>query len=131
MSEPQNTDTPEDPELQDNLNFFAYVEGLGRKSFDPLSAEGLEIQARYVHELPQHPMDVLRRIMVNPFCSPNERISAAKIVMEYSMRKVPSNVELTGKNGAAIKLDTSALAKLSIEELSQMEALLAKLNPTE
>jgi hypothetical protein len=76
-------------------------------------------------------MDVLRRIMVNPFCSPNERISAAKTVMEYSMRKVPSNVELTGKNGAPIKLDTSALSKLSLEELAQMEELLAKLNPTE
>jgi hypothetical protein len=76
-------------------------------------------------------MDVLRRIMVNPFCSPNERISAAKTVMEYSMRKVPSNVEFTGKNGAPIKLDTSALSKLSLEELAQMEELLAKLNPTE
>jgi hypothetical protein len=130
MSEAQTPDTPEDPEVQDNLTFLAYVEGLGRKSIDPLSTEGLEIQAKYVLSLPQHPMDVLRRIMVNPFCSPNERISAAKTVMEYSMRKVPSNVELTGKNGAPIKLDTSDLAKLSIEELSQMEALLAKLNPT-
>lgn len=131
MAEVQTTDIPENPEVQDALTFLSYIEGLGRKSIDPLSAEGLEIQAKYVHDLPQHPMDVLRRIMVNPFCSPNERISAAKTVMEYSMRKVPSNVELTGKNGAAIKLDTSSLAKLSIEELSQMETLLAKLNPEE
>jgi hypothetical protein len=131
MSEAQITPTPENPDEPDNLTFLSYIEGLGRKSIDPLSAEGLEIQAKYVQDLPQHPMDVLRRIMVNPFCSPNERISAAKTVMEYSMRKVPSNVELTGKNGAPIKLDTSALAKLSLEELAQMEELLAKLNPTE
>jgi hypothetical protein len=131
MSEAQTTPSPEEPELQDDLTFLSYIEGLGRKTIDPLSAEGLEIQAKYVLSLPQHPMDVLRRIMVNPFCSPNERISAAKTVMEYSMRKVPSNVELTGKNGAPIKLDTSALSKLSLEELAQMEELLAKLNPTE
>jgi hypothetical protein len=131
MSEAQTTPSPEEPELQDDLTFLSYIEGLGRKSIDPLSAEGLEIQAKYVQALPQHPMDVLRRIMTNPFCSPNERISAAKTVMEYSMRKVPSNVELTGKNGAPIKLDTSALSKLSLEELAQMEELLAKLNPTE
>jgi hypothetical protein len=131
MSEAQTTPSPEEPELQDDLTFLSYIEGLGRKTIDPLSAEGLEIQAKYVLSLPQHPMDVLRRIMVNPFCSPNERISAAKTVMEYSMRKVPSNVEFTGKNGAPIKLDTSALSKLSLEELAQMEELLAKLNPTE
>jgi hypothetical protein len=131
MSEAQTTPSPEEPELQDDLTFLSYIEGLGRKTIDPLSAEGLEIQAKYVLSLPQHPMDVLRRIMVNPFCSPNERISAAKTVMEYSMRKVPSNVELTGKNGAPIKLDTSALSKLSLEELAQMEELLAKLNPTD
>jgi hypothetical protein len=131
MSEAQTTPSPEEPELQDDLTFLSYIEGLGRKSIDPLSAEGLEIQAKYVQALPQHPMDVLRRIMINPFCSPNERISAAKTVMEYSMRKVPSNVELTGKNGAPIKLDTSALSKLSLEELAQMEELLAKLNPTD
>ena len=131
MSEAQTTPSPEEPELQDDLTFLSYIEGLGRKTIDPLSAEGLEIQAKYVLSLPQHPMDVLRRIMVNPFCSPNERISAAKTVMEYSMRKVPSNVEFTGKNGAPIKLDTSALSKLSLEELAQMEELLAKLNPTD
>ena len=122
-----NTSIPDDASPEDTLNFLSYVEGLGRKTLDPLSKEALDIQAQYTLALPQHPMDVLRRIMVNPFCSPNERISAAKTVMEYSMRKVPSNVELTGKDGGAIKLDAIALAKLTSEELDQMQDLLTKI----
>lgn len=113
----------------DTANFLAYIEGIGRKGVDPLSPEALKIQAQYVAELPQHPMDILRRLMVNPFCSPNERISAAKTLMTYSMRAIPTNLEVSGKDGGAIKIDASSLANLSDTELETLQTLLAKAAP--
>lgn len=110
----------------DRINFFAFLEGMGRKVTDPLSAEAVELQAQYVKELPQHPMDVLNRIMVNPFCTPGERISAAKALMEYSMRKVPSNIELSGKGGGPIKIDAAQLEALSAEDLEALQTILSK-----
>ena len=114
----------EDP--NDQLGFYSYIEGLGRKDLDPLSPEALEIQAKYVRELPQHPMDIIRRIMVNPFCSPNERISAAKTLMEYSMRKVPSAVDVSAKVNGPIQIDAAQLEALSAEDLDALQSILSK-----
>jgi hypothetical protein len=118
-------------DASDTYNFLAYIEGIGRKGVDPLSPEAMKIQAQYVSELPQHPMDILRRLMVNPFCSPNERINAAKTLMSYSMRAIPNNLEVTGKDGGAIKIDSSSLSNLSDTELETLQTLLAKAAPTE
>ena len=128
MTQTTTSNIPPD-DLQDSLNFLAYMEGSGRKHMNPLSQEGLDIQAQYVRDLPQHPMDVLQRLMVNPFCSPNERINAAKTLMQYSMRAVPSNIDVTS-GGQAIKLDASALAKLNPDELATMEGILSKISGT-
>lgn len=111
----------------DTLNFLAYMEGLGRKDVDPLSKEGMDLQAQYIRSLPQHPLDILRRISTNVFCTPSERISAAKTLLEYSLRKVPSTVDLNTKS-EAIRIDASALSALSTEELDTLQALLAKTN---
>ena len=116
-------------DASDTYNFLAYIEGIGRKGVDPLSPEAMKIQAQYVSELPQHPMDILRRLMVNPFCSPNERINAAKTLMSYSMRAIPNNLEVTGKDGGAIKIDSSSLSNLSDTELETLQTLLAKAAP--
>ena len=131
MSDDSPTDPHSDRATVDELNFLSYVEGLGYKQIDPLSKEAVTIQARYLEVFPQHPMDVLRRIMENPFCSPGERISAAKTVMAYTMKAVPTGYELSGKDGAAIKLDTNALSALSTEELDQLQMLLAKTSKAE
>jgi hypothetical protein len=112
---------------EDAYNFLAYMEGLGRKSVDPLSKEGMDLQAQYVASLPQHPLDILKRISVNVFCTPSERISAAKTLLEYSMRKVPSTVDVNTST-AALKIDASALSALTAEELDTLQALLAKTN---
>ena len=107
--------------------YFAYLEGMGYKDMDPLSAEALKLQAEYVKNLPQHPLDILKRLSVNPFCSPNERISACKALMQYTMRAVPSNLELTGKDGGPIvKFDADAFKNLSDGELETLQKLLAK-----
>lgn len=110
----------------DDLSFLTYVEGLGHKTLDPLSKEALDLQAKYVASLPQHPLDILRRLSTNVFCTPSERINAVKALMAYTMRAVPTNLELTGKDGSALKIDASALSVLSTEELDTLQALLAK-----
>lgn len=112
----------------DLRDFLAFVEAKGHKTWDPLTKEGLDMQALYIQECSQHPVDVLTRIMTNTYCTPSERMTAAKTLMEYSMRKVPSNVEVLSTT-QAIKIDASALANLSTEELDTLQALLAKAAP--
>jgi hypothetical protein len=110
----------------DDLSFLTYVEGLGHKTLDPLSKEALDLQARYVAALPQHPLDILRRLSTNVFCTPSERINAVKALMAYTMRAVPTNLELSGKDGAPLKIDASSLSALTSEELDTLQVLLAK-----
>lgn len=121
--------SPESSELsaEEQVSFLQYIEGQGYKDVDPLSKEGLDIQAMYVKNLSQHPVDVLTRIMNNVFCTPGERMAAAKTLMEYSMRKIPTNVDVTTDTGA-LKIDATALVGLSSEELEVLEKILAKAN---
>ena len=110
----------------DDLSFLSYIEGLGHKTLDPLSKEAMDLQAQYTLALPQHPLDILRRLSTNVFCTPSERINAVKALMQYTMRAVPTNFELTGKDGAALKIDPAALGGLTTDELTTLQALLAK-----
>lgn len=112
---------------QDQVRFIDFVAAKGRKLHDPLSAEGMEMQALFVQEMPDHPMDVMKRIMSNMYCTPSERMSAAKTLMEYSMRKVPSTIDVN-QTTSALKIDASALGALSLEELETLQNLLAKAN---
>lgn len=111
-----------------SVTYLQYLESKGGKGVDPMSAQGLALQAQYTLELADdtHPIDVLRKISINPFASPRDRISAAKAIMEYTMLKAPAKVELTGADGGAIKVDQSQLAALSNEELDQLMTLLSK-----
>lgn len=112
--------------------FFAFLEGMGYKDMDPLSPEALKLQAEYIKTQSQHPLDILKRLSTNPFCSPNERISACKALMQYTMRAVPSNLELTGKDGGPImKFDAKTFANLTDDELEVLQTLLAKANSKE
>lgn len=109
----------------EQTRFIDFLATKGRKTIDPLSQEGLEMQALFVREMPKHPMDVLARIMTNMYCTPSERMTAAKTLMEYSMRKVPSTLDVN-QTTSALKIDASALSALSLEELETLQALLAK-----
>lgn len=118
-------------EESDNTSFLNYLEAKGSKDIDPLSAQGLRLQADYVKSLGEHahPFDVLNRIMKNPFADPKDRISSAKTLLEYSHRKVPANIEVSGTDGGPIKLDATALKALSTEELGTLLSLLDKAKP--
>ncbi len=113
---------------QDNISYLNYLESVGAKGIDPLSPQGLSIQAEYVKALGEHahPFDVLNRIMKNPFADPKNRIASAKTLLEYSHRKVPANLELSGKDGEAIKIDSKQLRGLSDQELDTLMTILSK-----
>ena len=115
-----------------NTPYLRHLEARGAKSLgiNPTGPEALQTQAEYLHVLGehQHPLDVLRRISLNPFCAPKDRIAASKALLEYTMAKMPSKLEVSGQGGEAIKVDNAALKNLSTQELDQLIALLDKAN---
>lgn len=74
------------------------------------------------------PLEFLTHTYRNGFQRIEHRISAAKAVLDYTHRKLPARVELSGDlGGRNIALDAVALAKLSDKELEQMMKLLEKI----
>ena len=116
----------------DNMSFFKHLEGRGAKALhmNPTGAEALQIQADYLKVLGdnQHPFDVLRRISLNPWCAPKDRIAASKALLEYTASKMPTKIEQTTTEQKTIELDAKALKNLSTSELDTMIKLLDKAN---
>lgn len=113
-----------------NIKYLEYLEAHGGKMVSPLSKEGLELQAAYLKALGdnQHPFDILRRISINPFIPPKDRIAASKTLLEYMARKVPSTLEVSGPDGEPVQVDSAALKNLTAAELDMLAALLEKAN---
>jgi len=113
-----------------NTPYLQYVEAKGGVGISPLSQEGVELQAQYLLTLNNndHPLDILRRISINPFAQPKDRISASRTMLEYMARKIPASIEVAGPGGKAIQLDSAALKKLSAEDLNALVTLLEKAN---
>lgn len=105
--------------------FLQYVEAHGHKEADPLSDEALRLQAQYIAEVGDHPLDVLKTLVRNPFVKPSDRITAAKTLLEYGARKVPAQLDVSAKN-VAISIDPAQFAALSASELETLEKLLGK-----
>lgn len=112
---------------EDDMSMLRWLEARGNSvpGIDPLSDEGLRLQALYVQSFSQHPLDVMRRIMENPFSEPRDRMSAAKAIMEYSLRKPTQQLALDAK-GVGLSIDASQLANLSTQDLDMLEKLLSK-----
>ena len=123
------TTPPQLPPLSDDdldPTFLDFLEAQGAgKMLDPLSDEGLKLQAQYIASLSSHPLDILRRISQNIFASPRDRIAAAKVLLEYSLRKPTQELQVNAE-GLGLKIDASALSGLSTKELAILEKLLAK-----
>ena len=113
-----------------NISYLQFMEARGATGMDMLSQQGLEFQAEYIKQWGnnQHPLDVARRLSLNPFAAPKDRLAACKLIMEYSMRKIPAQLELSGKDGKPISLDSNALRNLSDKELDTLMHLLEKAN---
>lgn len=117
----------DDPPTAGDLSFLQFIEGKGHKVgfIDPLSDEGLRLQALYVQNFSQHPLDVVRRVMENPFSDPKDRLASAKLLLEYSARKPTQSLDLNAK-GAVLNIDPTQLSALNAEELDLLEKLLSK-----
>lgn len=119
----------------ENTSYLTFLEGRGAKAcgMNPTGPEALQVQAEYLHSLgdQMHPVDVLRKISLNPWVSPRDRISASKTLLEYCMAKMPTKMEVSGGEGKAIEIDHKSLKNLSTSELDQMIKLLDKANSIE
>ena len=122
------TSSPQEPDIIDltaDPQFLAFMEAQGCAGIDPLSDEGLRLQANYIRQIGDHPLDVLKTLSKNPFVKPSDRISAARTLLEYGARKVPAQFDLNTR-GAALNIEASALSALTPKELELLEKLLAK-----
>lgn len=108
--------------------FMSFIEAKGYEGeyVDPTSPLGMRLQSEYISTVGEEPLAILKSIAENLFCKPSDRVNAAKIMLEYSRRKIPAQFELSGPEGAAIKLDRSQLSALSPKELAMLEQLLQK-----
>lgn len=73
------------------------------------------------------PIEFLTHTYRNGLQRMEHRISAAKAVLEYAHRKLPTKIEVDADvTGRGMTLDASALAKLSDKELEALEKILTK-----
>ena len=72
----------------------------------------------------QEARDVLVSIMRDPQAGAPNRIAAAKEVVTRAYGQAPQHVEITGEDGGPIEIQTSALEKLSDDQLNQLAAIL-------
>lgn len=124
-TEPRDPDA-EEVDLSTDPQFLRFLEAQGGEGIDPLSDEALRIQAEYVKQVGDHPLDTLKSLSANIWVKPSDRISAAKALLEYGARKIPASLELTGKDGQPLQLSPKVLSKLSAKELDVLEKLLLK-----
>lgn len=113
------------PSLETEALFLSFVEAQGAKHVDPLSNEALELQAKYISQVGDHPLDVLKTLARNPFVKPSDRINAAKVLLEYGSRKPGTDINLSAPT-ASLNVDMTMFSGLSAEDLVKLEALLAK-----
>jgi hypothetical protein len=106
--------------------FLQYMEANAGLDLDPLSDDAIRFQAQYVTKVGTHPMDVLKAIVANPFVKPSERVAAAKILLEYGARKVPSTLELDTSKNLPLKITPEMISALSDDEMETLVGLLRK-----
>lgn len=80
----------------------------------------------WVRSTGKTPIEFLTAVYRHPLVVMRDRLTAAKTVVEYTSRKMPSALELTGLNGGPLKVSSAMLSALSDDELADLEALLAK-----
>ena len=113
------------PSLETEALFLSFVEAQGAKHVDPLSNEALELQAKYISQVGDHPLDVLKTLARNPFVKPSDRINAAKVLLEYGSRKPGTDINLTAPT-ASLNVDMTMFSGLSAKDLKALEELLSK-----
>lgn len=74
------------------------------------------------------PIEFLARTYRNGFQPMQHRIAAAKAILDYTHRKLPTRIDLkTEETSTQVQLDAAALSKLSDKELDALTKILEKL----
>ena len=81
--------------------------------------------ADWVRSSGKTPLEFLSAVYRHPLIKMTERINAAKAVLDYSHRKMPTELELSG-GANAIKLSADMVSGLTDAELDTLEALMTK-----
>jgi hypothetical protein len=106
-----------------------FAEGLVANS--PSALVGEVTEELWVKSQGWTPLEFLTHTYRNPWQEMQHRISAAKAVLDYVHRKLPSRLEVEGSLTETKKLDANSLSKLSNEELAVFTKLLEKLGGLE
>jgi len=100
-------------DLEVSPQFLQFIEANGGGAdMDPLSDDAVKIQAQYIRDVGSNPFEVLKAIVANPFVKSGDRINAAKTLLEYSARKIPTNVEISGPKGGPVTVELTSAAAL-------------------
>ena len=98
----------------------------------PSQAEGLEdtqaATVRWLQASGEMPLEFLARTYRSEDYKIGDRIQAAKTLMDYVHRKVPSKQEIETKDTTKPKLDPALFKGLTDKELDMLEKLLAKMS---
>lgn len=130
MARPPKTPLRNSPDLKDEGIDDLLEAMLGESKIDGRSASelGEDDVETWIKSRGWTPIEFLTHTYRNPWQKMNDRISAAKAVLEYVHRKLPQKLEIEGSMGTKnLSLDASALSKLSTEELDALTTLLEKI----
>ena len=119
--------TPKVPPLSvpsDEESFAKLLEEIRIDASGP-SAITEEDIATWVKSSGWTPIEFLTHTYRNGFQKMEHRISAAKAILEYAHRKLPSKLEVDMKSKSLV-LDSNALSALSDKELAMLEKILEK-----
>lgn len=124
------------PDIQNERRMLNEVMGLNvtDKSLPP-QADGLDATTaatvRWMQMTGETPIEVLTRTMRDDEAKMGDRLSAARILMDFVHRRVPTKVEQKIEDVTAPKIDQKLLKGLSAKELTLLETLLKKMNADE
>lgn len=118
--------------LQQQQRALSMALGSGARPMDTLpdQADGLDLTqaatVRWLQLTGETPLEFLADTYRNSLNKPNDRISAARALLDYVHRKIPAGIDITAKH-LTPTLDPTLLSSLSKKDLATLESLLEKM----
>ena len=121
----------EAPRIQKERKMLAEALGLSGTGKLPDQGDGLDdtqaATVRWIQSTGQTPIEFLADTYRNEELKPNDRIAAARAMLDYVHKKVPTKQEIETNTGAP-KIDPAMLRGLTPAELDVLEALVKKMS---
>lgn len=121
------------PTIQEERRLLNKAMGIDVESTDlPSQADGLDTTqaatVRWIQSQGQTPLEFLVEAYKNNDCKMSDRLNAAKALLEFVHRKLPTKQEIETEDKTAPKLSLAALKGLNAKDLALLESLLEKLS---